>query len=110
LREGFLSQWRPLRDHRRCLCRAQKVLITPDISGKIGGRGAEGQRVNEGDVLLRSIRYRSASPRSSQGHARPGPHHLRHLVANIKIYQQMIDLAQQAIDLKQRDVDRKATL
>jgi membrane fusion protein, multidrug efflux system len=32
------------------------------------------------------------------------------LVANIKIYGQMQDLAQQGVDLKQRDVDRKATL
>ena len=32
------------------------------------------------------------------------------LVANVKIYQQMKDLAQQAVDLKQRDVDRKSTL
>jgi len=32
------------------------------------------------------------------------------LKANIKIYDQMLDLAQRGIDLKQRDVDRKSTL
>jgi len=32
------------------------------------------------------------------------------LVANIKIYGQMLDLAQQGIDLKQRDVERKQSL
>jgi len=49
---------------------AQKILITPDISGKIEKVVVrEGQRVNEGDVLSPSIRCRSSS-RS----IRPGLH------------------------------------
>src|SRR5882724_3391822 len=91
---------------------AQKVLITPDISGKIEKVVVrEGQRVNEGDVLFEidpvPFRFATQQAKATLDQARTT---YDNLVANIKIYQQMIDLAQQAIDLKQRDVDRKATL
>jgi membrane fusion protein (multidrug efflux system) len=91
---------------------AQKVLITPDISGKIEKVVVrEGQRVNEGDVLfdLDPIPFRFAV---QQAKATLDQAHTTYdnLVANVKIYQQMEDLAQQAVDLKQRDVDRKSTL
>jgi membrane fusion protein (multidrug efflux system) len=91
---------------------AQKVLITPDISGKIEKVVVrEGQRVNEGDVLFEidPVPFRFAL---QQAKATLDQAHTSYdnLVANIKIYQQMEDLAQQAVDLKQRDVDRKTTL
>jgi membrane fusion protein, multidrug efflux system len=91
---------------------AQKVLITPDISGKIEKVVVrEGQRVNEGDVLFEidpvPFRFAMQQAKATLDQARTS---YDNLVANIKIYQQMIDLAQQAVDLKQRDVDRKATL
>ena len=91
---------------------AQKVLITPDISGKIEKVVVrEGQRVNEGDVLFEidpiPFRFAMQQAKATLDQARTT---YDNLVANIKIYQQMIDLAQQAVDLKQRDVDRKATL
>src|SRR6185437_1553398 len=66
---------------------AQKVLITPDISGKIDKVVVkEGQHVEQGKTTYDN------------------------LIANIKIYGQMLDLAQQGVDLKQRDVDRKQQL
>jgi membrane fusion protein, multidrug efflux system len=91
---------------------AQKVLITPDISGKIEKVVVrEGQRVNEGDVLFEidpvpfRLAVQQAKATLDQAHTS-----YDNLVANVKIYQQMQDLAQQAVDLKQRDVDRKSAL
>jgi membrane fusion protein, multidrug efflux system len=91
---------------------AQKVLITPDISGKIDKVVVrEGQHVNAGDVLFEidPVPFRLAVDQAKatleQAHTT-----YDNLVANIKIYGQMLDLAQQGVDLKQRDVDRKATL
>ena len=91
---------------------AQKVLITPDISGKIEKVVVrEGQRVREGDVLFEidPVPFRLAV---EQGRATLDQSRTSYdnLVANVKIYQQMQDLAQQAVELKQRDVDRKSTL
>jgi membrane fusion protein (multidrug efflux system) len=91
---------------------AQKVLITPDISGKIDKVVVkEGQHVNAGDVLFEidPVPFRLAVDQAKatleQAHTT-----YDNLVANIKIYGQMLDLAQQGVDLKQRDVDRKTTL
>src|SRR4029077_6838132 len=91
---------------------AQKVLITPDISGKIEKVVVrEGQRVTQGDVLFEidpvPFRLAADQARATLDQARTT---YDNLVANVKIYQQMQDLAQQAVDLKQRDVDRKSTL
>jgi membrane fusion protein, multidrug efflux system len=91
---------------------AQKVLITPDISGKIDKVVVkEGQHVNEGDVLFEidPVPFRLAvdQAKATLEQARTT---YDNLVANIKIYGQMLDLAQQGIDLKQRDVDRKTSL
>ena len=91
---------------------AQKVLITPDISGKIEKVVVrEGQRVKKGDLLFEidpiPFRLAVASAKATLDQARVT---YDNLVANIKIYGQMLDLAQQGIDLKQRDVDRKTSL
>jgi membrane fusion protein, multidrug efflux system len=91
---------------------AQKVLITPDISGKIEKVVVrEGQRVNQGDVLFEidPVPFRLAvqQARATLDQARTTYDNLK---ANIKIYNQMSDLMQQGVDLKQRDVDRKSTL
>src|SRR6516164_6277464 len=91
---------------------AQKVLITPDISGRIEKVVVkEGQRVSKGDVLFEidPVPFRLAV---EQGRATLDQSRTSYdnLVANVKIYQQMADLAQQAVELKQRDVDRKSTL
>ena len=91
---------------------AQKVLITPDISGKIEKVVVrEGQQVKEGDVLFEidpvPFRLAVAHAKAALEQARTN---YDNLVANIKIYGQMLDLAQQGIDLKQRDVERKSSL
>jgi membrane fusion protein (multidrug efflux system) len=91
---------------------AQKVLITPDISGKIEKVVVrEGQRVNEGDVLFEidPVPFRLAVEQATATLAQARTTY-DNLTANIKIYNQMSDLMQQGVDLKQRDVDRKSTL
>jgi membrane fusion protein (multidrug efflux system) len=91
---------------------AQKVLITPDISGKIEKVVVrEGQRVKEGDMLFEidpvpfRLAVQQAKATLDQAHTT-----YDNLAANVRIYQEMLDLAQQSVDLKQRDVDRKSAL
>ncbi|MGJ4949482.1 HlyD family secretion protein [Bradyrhizobium sp. HKCCYLS20291] len=91
---------------------AQKVLITPDISGKIIKVVVkEGQQVQKGDELFEidPVPFRLAvdQAKAALEQARTS---YDNLTANIKIYGQMLDLAQQGIDLKQKDVERKQTL
>ncbi|WP_458759282.1 HlyD family secretion protein [Afipia sp. TerB] len=91
---------------------AQKVLITPDISGKIDNVVVkEGQRVKAGDELFEidPVPYRLAlqQARANLDQARTNYDNLR---ANIKIYTQMVDLAQKGVEFKQRDVERKNSL
>jgi membrane fusion protein (multidrug efflux system) len=91
---------------------AQKVLITPDISGRIEKVVVkEGQRVSKGDVLFEidPVPFRLALDRA-KAQLEQAKTTYNNLVANIKIYNQMADLMQQTIDLKQRDVDRKSSL
>jgi membrane fusion protein, multidrug efflux system len=91
---------------------AQKVLVTPDISGKIEKVVVkEGQQVKEGDVLFEidPVPFRLAVDQA-KGALDQARTNYDNLVANIKIYGQMLDLAQRGVDLKQRDVDRKQTL
>ena len=91
---------------------AQKVLITPDISGKIDKVVVrEGQHVSAGDELFEidpvPFRLAVAQAKASLEQTKVT---YDNLVANIKIYGQMLDLAQQGVDLKQRDVERKQSL
>ncbi len=91
---------------------AQKVLITPDISGKIEKVVVrEGQQVNEGDVLFEidPVPFRLAV---QQARANVDQTRITYdnLVADLKIYSQLLDLAEQGVDLKRRDVDRKSSL
>ncbi len=91
---------------------AQKVLITPDISGKIEKVVVrEGQFVKQGDVLFEidPIPFQLAVDQAKAALAQAKTS-FNNLGANIKIYAQMADLMQQSIDLKQKDVDRKSTL
>jgi membrane fusion protein (multidrug efflux system) len=91
---------------------AQKVLITPDISGKIERVVVkEGQHVNQGDVLVEidPVPYRLAESQAKATLAQARTTY-NNLVSNLKIYGQMGDLMQQSVQLKQRDVDRKSTL
>lgn len=91
---------------------AQKVLVTPDISGKIEKVVVrEGQLVKQGDVLFEidPVPFRLAvdEARAQVMQAQSTYDNLR---ANIKIYGDMLNLAQQGVDLKQRDVERKQAL
>ena len=91
---------------------AQKVLITPDISGKIEKVVVrEGQQVNEGDVLFEidPVPFRLAV---QQARANVDQTRITYdnLVADLKIYSQLLDLAEQGVELKRRDVDRKSSL
>jgi membrane fusion protein (multidrug efflux system) len=91
---------------------AQKVLITPDISGKIEKVVVrEGQRVNEGDTLFEidPVPFRLAL-QQAQANLDQARTSYDNLVSDLKIYGQLGDLAQQGVDLKRRDVDRKSSL
>ncbi len=91
---------------------AQKVLVTPDISGKIDKVVVkEGQNVKQGDVLFEidPVPFRLAVDEAKAQLAQARVTY-DNLIANIKIYGQMADLAQQGMDLKQRDVERKKAL
>ena len=91
---------------------AQKVLITPDISGKIEKVVVkEGQQVKQGDELFEidPVPFRLAVDQAKAALDQSRTSY-DNLVANIKIYGQMLDLAQQGVELKQRDVERKSSL
>jgi membrane fusion protein (multidrug efflux system) len=91
---------------------AQKVLITPDISGKIEkALVKEGQRVKAGDELLEidPVPFRFAL-QQAQATLETAKTNFNNLRDNVKIYTQMLDLANQGVDLKQRDVERKTSL
>jgi len=91
---------------------AQKVLVTPDISGKIEKVVVkEGQLVKQGDELFEidpvPFRLTVDEAKAQLAQAQTTYDNLR---ANIKIYGDMLDLAQKGVDLKQRDVERKQAL
>src|SRR4051794_2648579 len=91
---------------------AQKVLITPDVSGKIINVAVkEGQQVSTGDTLFQidPVPFRLAV---AQARAKLDDAKTTHdnLIANVKLYSQTIELVNAGIALKQRDVERKNSL
>jgi membrane fusion protein (multidrug efflux system) len=91
---------------------AQKVLITPDISGKVANvMVTEGQRVNAGDALI-EIDPEPFRIAVTQAEARLAGVRIDYanLKTNFASMQKRIALARETIDLKQRDLDRKNTL
>jgi len=91
---------------------AQKVLITPDISGKIINVAVkEGQQVSTGDIVFQidpvPFQLALAQARAKLDDAKTSHDNL---VANVKLYGQTIDLVNAGIALKQRDVERKSSL
>ena len=91
---------------------AQKVLITPDISGKIEKVVVkEGQQVNPGDVLFEidPVPFRLALSQAQANLAQARVTY-DNLIADLRIYGQMSELSQQGMDLKRRDVERKSAL
>jgi membrane fusion protein (multidrug efflux system) len=91
---------------------AQKVLITPDISGKISSvLVTEGQHVNAGDALI-EIDPEPFRIAVTQAEARLAAVRTEYanLKTNLTSLQKRIALARETVDLKQRDLDRKNTL
>jgi membrane fusion protein (multidrug efflux system) len=91
---------------------AQKVLITPDVPGKIINVSVkEGQRVSTGDTLFQidPVPFQLAVAQASAKLADARSSH-DNFVANVKLYDQTIEIVNAGIALKQRDVDRKTAL
>jgi membrane fusion protein, multidrug efflux system len=91
---------------------AQKVLITPDISGKIAKvTVTEGQRVNAGDPLI-EIDPEPFRISVTQAEARLASvrTEFANLKTNLASLGRRITFARETVDLKQRDYDRKNTL
>jgi membrane fusion protein (multidrug efflux system) len=91
---------------------AQKVLITPDVSGKIIKVAVkEGQQVSTGDILFQidpvPFQLAVAQARAKLDDAKTNHDNL---VANVKLYSQTIELVNAGISIKQRDVERKSAL
>jgi len=91
---------------------AQKVLITPDISGKISRvMVAEGQRVNAGDALFeidpQPFRWSVTQAEARLASVRTD---FANLKTNLASTTRRLTLARETVDLKQRDVERKTTL
>ena len=91
---------------------SQKVLVTPDISGKISKIVVrEGQRVAVGDVLFEidAEPFRLALQQSEARLANVRTDHAN-LLTNDKAMSRLIELAQKTADIKRQDVERKSTL
>jgi membrane fusion protein, multidrug efflux system len=91
---------------------AQKVLITPDISGKIIHVAIrEGQHVKPGDELftLDKVPYQLQLD-GANGKLNAARSAFNKLKTSYKSLNDLLDLAQKNVDLKQRDVDRKTKL
>jgi membrane fusion protein, multidrug efflux system len=91
---------------------AQKVLITPDVSGKIVSVAVkEGQLVSPGDTLFQvdPVPYQLAL---AQARAKLEDAKTTHanFVANVKLYSQTLEIVAAGIEIKQRDVERKSSL
>ncbi len=91
---------------------AQKVLITPDISGKVlKVEVKEGQHVKAGDILLSldSQPYQLALDQAKAKLTLAKVDYEK-MKTNLTALTSMSDLGKKSVDLKQRDVDRKNKL
>jgi membrane fusion protein (multidrug efflux system) len=91
---------------------AQKVLITPDISGKVERIAVrEGQPVKAGDELLaldaEPFRLALAQAKAKLVSVR---NDFEKLKSNLKSLNTLVELSQKNVELKQRDVERKSRL
>jgi membrane fusion protein (multidrug efflux system) len=91
---------------------AQKVLITPDISGKIDHVMVhEGQHVAAGDALFEiDPTPFQLAVRQAQGKLDSVRTDFANLESNYASLSKLVELGQQAVDLKRRDVERKTAL
>jgi membrane fusion protein (multidrug efflux system) len=91
---------------------AQKVLITPEISGRIIHVAiVEGQRVKPGDELftLDPVPYRLALE-TAQAKTAAARADYDKAKTNLASLSKLVDLSVKNVELKQRDLDRKTTL
>jgi membrane fusion protein (multidrug efflux system) len=91
---------------------AQKVLITPEVSGKIDKVTVkEGQHVKKGDLLFEidpaPFRFAVQQAEAKLNDAKIEYNTLKQ---NLAIYAKSSALSQESIKVKQRDVDRKTSL
>ncbi|MGN6117807.1 MAG: HlyD family secretion protein [Nitrobacter sp.] len=91
---------------------AQKVLITPEVSGKIDKVSVkEGQQVKKGDLLFEidpaPFRFAVQQAEAKLNDAKVEYDTLKQ---NLAIYAKSSALSQESINVKQRDVDRKTSL
>ena len=91
---------------------AQKVLITPDVAGKVVHVAVrEGQHVKPGDELLtldpQPFQLALEQAKAKVAGARANFDKLKTNLASLTV---MSDLSKKSADLKQRDVDRKTKL
>jgi membrane fusion protein (multidrug efflux system) len=91
---------------------AQKVLVTPDVSGRVTRAIVkEGQHVAAGDVLFEidaaPFRFALAQAQSKLDSVRVDFNKLK---SNLQTLGTLVDLAQKNVEIKQRDVERKTTL
>ena len=91
---------------------AQKVLITPDISGKVSQVFVhEGQRVAPGDDLFEiDPTPFQLAVQQAQGKLDSVGTDFANLKSNYQSLSRLVELGQQAVDLKRRDVERKTVL
>ena len=91
---------------------AQKVLITPDISGKIIHVAIrEGQHVSPGDELFTLDREPYAlALRQAKAKLDTARSDFDKLKSNLKSLGTLAELAEKNVELKQRDVERKSKL
>jgi len=91
---------------------AQKVLITPDVAGKINQIDViEGQHVEPGDLLFEidPVPFQLAVTQAESRLAMVRTD-FDNLKTNLKSLGQLIQLARQTVELKESDVERKAKL
>jgi len=91
---------------------AQKVLITPDVAGKISRvMVVEGQQVKAGDVLVQidPVPFQ-ITVKQAEGRLDSARTEFNNLKTNLASVRQLIGIARETVKLKQNDVDRKSAL
>src|SRR5689334_19049090 len=91
---------------------AQKVLITPDISGKLSKvMVREGERVAAGDALFEidPVPFRLAL-QGAQSKLDAVRTQFASVKSNYASLKQLVEYGEQGVELKKRDVDRKSAL
>src|SRR5215510_14254836 len=91
---------------------AEKVLITPDISGKVSRVVVrEGQHVDAGAPLFEIDQQPfELAVRQAQSKLDTVLTDLANLKSNYQSLKRLVDLGQEAVDIKRRDVERKTAL